>query len=384
VSRYGSGMIVASFNVENMFRRPKALNTATWADGRPILEKFSAAQLLLEKAAYSVADKTAIVRMLVDFGLAKTDEGPFVILRRSRGQLLSRPQGRVEVTASGRGDWIGWLELKREAVNEVATRNTSRVIGDVNADVLVVIEAEDRPALQLFNNDVFGPMQTEILGKKKAWIYRHTMLIDGNDDRGIDVGLFSKNGFEVDTLRSHVDDLDKKGDRIFSRDCAEYLIRTPGGNEILVLANHFKSKGYGTPKVSNAKRAAQAARTAAIYEERRAGGQKYVIVAGDLNDTPDSTPLKSLVRDTDLADVSTFSGFDNGGRTGTFGTGNDQIDYLLCSPALMKLVTAGGIFRTGVWHGPNVKNAWPMYDTLTKPEEGASDHAAIWANLNLD
>ena len=38
---------------------------------------------------------------------------------------------RCEVIANGRGDWIGWLELKREAVNEDATRNTARVVGDI-------------------------------------------------------------------------------------------------------------------------------------------------------------------------------------------------------------------------------------------------------------
>jgi Endonuclease/Exonuclease/phosphatase family len=226
-------------------------------------------------------------------------------------------------------------------------------------------------------------MQTKALGKK-AWTYAHTMLIDGNDDRGIDVGLYAKKGFDIDIMRSHVNDLDSKGNPIFSRDCAEFTIRTPAGNEILFLANHFKSKGYGKASDSDARRTKQAQRVADIYQERRAAGVVNVIVAGDLNDTPDSKPLKALVRDTDLVDVSTLDNFNNGGRTGTYGTGNDKIDYLLCSPALANTVQQGGIFRTGVWHGPNIKNPWPMYDTLTKPEHGASDHAAIWTELNLD
>jgi len=51
-------------------------------------------------------------------------------------------------------DWIGWIDLKREAVNEVATRNIAAVIRDVDPDILVVVEAEDRPALQRFNQEV--------------------------------------------------------------------------------------------------------------------------------------------------------------------------------------------------------------------------------------
>src|SRR5918994_5724223 len=156
-------VIVASFNVENMFRRPIAFNQSTWAQGKPILEAFSAFQLLLEQPTYSNADKTAILKHLKAFGLLKSDEGPMVILRRSRGQLVRRPRtGPVEVIASGRGDWTGWLELKREAVNELATRNTARVIGDIKPDVLCIVEAEDRPVLCRFNEDVFGFEQASV------------------------------------------------------------------------------------------------------------------------------------------------------------------------------------------------------------------------------
>ena len=52
---------------------------------------------------------------------------------------------------------------------------------------------------------------------------------------------------------------------MFSRDCAEYHFRTPGGNRVAVLVNHFKSKGYGGKVASDAIRLRQAARVAEIY-----------------------------------------------------------------------------------------------------------------------
>jgi hypothetical protein len=58
--------------------------------------------------------------------------------------------------ANGRFDWIGWVDLKREEVNEVATRNTARVINELDADVLGVIEAGSRPALVRFSNNVIS------------------------------------------------------------------------------------------------------------------------------------------------------------------------------------------------------------------------------------
>ena len=80
----------------------------------------------------------------------------------------------VEIVANGRGDWIGWIELAKEAVDETATRMTARVIRDIGAHVLGLVEVEDRPALLRFNRDLLGGL------------YRRVMLVDGNDDRGID------------------------------------------------------------------------------------------------------------------------------------------------------------------------------------------------------
>ena len=376
-------MRIASFNVENMFSRPRALNPRTRAANRPVLEAFARLQGLLEQPSYSAADKAAITALLVELGLGRGDESQWVVLRRSRGQLVRRHRdGTMRVVADGRGDWIGWLELRKEAVNETATRNSARVVADVGADVLAVIEAEDRPALVRFNRDVLplgGP------DGAPGWLYRHVMVIDGNDDRGIDVGLMTRESQPIARMRSHVDDRDGDGDDevIFSRDCPEYEVLLPGAGQLLVLVNHFKSKGYGAPRRTAAKHHRQAQRVAEIYAARRAEGIKALAVVGDLNDTPDSAALAPLLADSDLRDVSEHPAYHSDGRPGTYGTGADKIDYLLLSPALFAEVRAGGVNRSGVWHGPRVRNPWPMLDTLTAPEEAASDHAAIWADLDV-
>src|SRR4051794_906492 len=181
-----------------MFQRPKALNADSWAAGKPILEAYAALQSVLEQPAYSDSDRETIIQRLLELGLRDSDESQWAYLRRSRGQLLARHRDQsVEVIADGRGEWIGWLELKREAVNETATRNTARVIADLSADVLAVVEAEDRPALVRFNRDVL-PTATANGGAR--WSYGHVMLVDGNDDRGIDVGLLTKDGYALRSI----------------------------------------------------------------------------------------------------------------------------------------------------------------------------------------
>jgi endonuclease/exonuclease/phosphatase family metal-dependent hydrolase len=369
-------MRIASFNVENLFSRVRAMNLESWSEGKEILAEYSRLNTRLQKPTYTPTDKQAILTSIERLSLTRSDESAFVILRQNRGRLLQRPQsGPSEVVADGRGAWIGWLELKTEAVNELATTMTARVIQDVNADILAVVEAEDRIALQHFNEQLLKPLQAA---------YSGVMLIDGNDERGIDVGLLLKPGYSLDSMVSHVDDMEN-GRRVFSRDCPEFTVRTSGAASVLILVNHFKSKGYGSKAESDARRKAQAKRVREIYDLRRSQGVDLIAVVGDFNDTPDSDPLQPLLSEgSDLRDIFAHPQFQSDGRPGTYGNGtkSNKIDYLLLSPALFARVTSGGIWRKGVWGGTH-GTLFPHYDEMTKPVHAASDHAAVWADIDL-
>jgi endonuclease/exonuclease/phosphatase family metal-dependent hydrolase len=341
-----------------------------------VLELFEALNRTFQKLHYSTADKQRIRDGMAELGLEGDDSGPFVELRQNRGRLVSRPQaGGLTIVAGGRHDWIGWLELRKEAVNEIATRNTAQVFRDVDAHVVGVVEAEHRISLKRFNEDVLPAVGAEP--------YDQVMLIDGNDERGIDVGLLARSPITIGRMVSHVDDR-SGGSRIFSRDCPEYELVVPGGPTLLVLVNHFKSKGYGSSASSNARRRLQAERVAELYRARRAEGVDHVVVMGDLNDTPDSDPLRPLLVDTDLADVSTHAEFAGDGRPGTYanGTAGGKIDYILLSPALFDQVSGARPFRMGVWGGVH-GTLFPHYPEMTAAHHAASDHAALSVDLAI-
>lgn len=370
-------MRLAVYNVENLFDRAKAMNLESWDEGRPVLERFSALNTLLGQISYSDSDKKNMVDLMRDLGLEKSDTGPFVILRRNRGGLVKRPKaGGIEIVADGRADWVGSLELRDEPINEHAMRNTARVINDLGADILGVVEAESRPVLSAFNREILPAIGGDP--------FRHVMVIDGNDERGIDVGLMSRQGFPIGRMRSHVDDLLANGQPVFSRDCPEFEVATPGGVRVIVMVNHLKSKGYGGKATSDARRKAQSERIAEIYEGLIAGGDDHVAVIGDLNDTPDSDPLAPLIGSTSLKDVFEHDAFDDGGYPGTYGgcTAANKIDYMLLSPALFTKVRAGGVFRKGMWPGVRPKK-WDVYEELKRKEDSGSDHAALWVDLDL-
>ncbi len=370
-------MRIASYNVENLFTRARALNLDSWAEGKPILEMYAELNNLFEEATYTDVIKSRMLAILKALGIDKKNDSKYVILREGRGQFVTYSMlGGTKIKANGRADWVGWLELKTELINETATRNSAQVVRDVTPDVIGIVEVEDRKALMQFSN-VLMPA----VGAKG---FDQVMLIDGNDDRGIDVGIMARNGYQVGWLRSHVDDTDDRGGRIFSRDCPEYSIWTPSGAVVWVLVNHFKSKGYGSKDSSDARRWRQAEEVRRIYERLKTEGAQYVCVLGDLNDTPDSETMSPLLKSCDLKDIADHPSFMADGHTGTYQNGSerDKLDYILLSPALYARMQQGGYWRRGVW-GRNKKPLWEVYPEMTTSYHAASDHAAVWVDVDV-
>lgn len=385
-------MKIASFNVENLFDRAKAFNEEDNSKANRVIKAVAELNSLFEKDVYSDTDKERMLELVNELEFNRFNEGPLSFVRKIRGRIFRRPlSGNIEVAANGRGSWVGWVELKTAPVDEVAVMNTGRVIRDVDADILAVVEAENRVVLKKFSEFVFDRVKDEVAESIRP--YTQIMLIDGNDNRGIDVGLMTKEGFDIGLTRSHIHDLKPDGNPIFSRDCPEYAVTTPSGELIWVIPNHFKSKFGGNDAASIAKREAQATRVAEIYQRLRDDDHDNIVILGDLNDTPDSDPLQPLLSETELRDVSEHDLFDTGefkGREGTdergigtFGLGNDgdKIDYMLLSPALFQRVTAAGLFRMGAWPGSRPKR-WTVYPELKEKVHVASDHHVIWVEID--
>lgn len=370
---------VAALNVENLFDRPKAMSQPMSAQGNPILAAHARLNTLVGEEVYTDQIKAEILQHLATLGLERSDNAEFAVLRQIRGRLVKRPAAPkpVEVVAGGRPDWIGWVDLTKERVNELAMTHTARVIDDVGADVMAVVEAESRIALKHF-------IDAGVVTGDGAPLYPRAMVIDGNDDRGIDVGVMTGAEHRIVNIVSHVDDVDGEGRRIFGRDCPEYTVELDSGTRITLLVNHFKSKGYGRQSENDRRRRQQATRVADIYRDLRGAGQDNVVVLGDLNDTPNSAPLKPLLVDTDLRDITAHPGFVSDGRPSTYanGTASQKIDYVMLSPALFERVVGGAIFRKGVWGGKH-GTLFPHYETITAAVHAASDHAAIYADLDL-
>jgi endonuclease/exonuclease/phosphatase family metal-dependent hydrolase len=202
------------------------------------------------------------------------------------------------------------------------------------------------------------------------------MLIDGNDPRGIDLGILSR--FPIIEIRSHVDIAGESGFPLFSRDCPEYDILLPGGERIVIIPNHFKSKRNGNDEASKNRRRAQATKAHAICLQALER-TPLVLLGGDLNDNPQSGVINDVFND-GFKDVSIHENYPKD-RPGTFGTGtaNDKIDYLIMSPQLQTLLQDSGIERRGTYH----PRTWEPFDTVSSEIDQASDHQLIWGDFDL-
>lgn len=381
----------ASFNVENLFARPRAFNQETWAQGKPILDAFAEFNSLIALADYTPAGKARMIQLLLQLDVYRDDNGivrrkrvpdpQWAWLRANRGSFdVEHVATGIEIAANNRSDWVGWLELATETINETTVDMTSRVIQDIAADVLAVVEAENRPSLDRFNDELL-PIP-----------YGHVMLIDGNDTRGIDVGIMTTAQIEIISMQSNVDapDPGAAGEHLFSRDCAEYQCRLPSGAIVWVLLNHFKSQsGGGGPK-----RARQAQGVRDIVDGLIAAGESNVVVMGDLNEGPPALGQSAVnlapLFDPNgpLVDAYSLQTFNPGPRPGSFQSCGirNRLDYILLSHNLAGLVVGGGLERRGLWGTPtniNPPQDWDVYPDMTGPELAASDHAAIFVDINV-
>lgn len=361
---------IATFNLENLFTRPAAMQPAGAEQGRQAIEDHASANAIVANEVYSEQDKARLIELAEQYGWHETNppRNALVLFQKIRGRLFQRRRGQIEVVAGGRDDWVGWFELRRDDVKWRATYNTGRVIDARRPDILIAVEVENRPTLERFNE--------QVLKAQFDFQYPHFMAIDGNDQRGIDLGIFSR--FPIVEIRSHVDDLKPDGRRLFSRDCPEFDLVLPGGERLIVLANHFKSKRNGNDEASRNLREAQAERAHEIAVGAL-GRSALVLLGGDLNDTPDSTALAAVFAD-GFQDVMTHPSYPQD-RPGTYNTGlaNNKIDYLMLSPALQTRLRAAGIERRGSYH----PRLWESFDTVGDASEEASDHHLVWADLDF-
>lgn len=347
---------LATFNCENLYGRPTIFgeNKAT------SMELLDKARKLQNELTEEEFDHDKIKAL-------KDDLKGYVTINDIRGK---------HTKAKGVKEWFGWIEFKRQTPNEDAVLNTARVIHDVDADIMCAIEVENRISLKRFHNQLLWPKYLNPNNKPK---YEFIMLIDGNDNRGIDVSIMSR--FPISWIRSHINDKTMyfgNETNTFSRDCLEAQIILPSKETILLFVNHLKSLAYnrGRDRLGNVRRLGQTKRIAEMVNEHDLDNELLAII-GDFNAPADNESLKPLLEKDGLYNVNLELDSD---KRGTYRTGKKQLDYIVVSKALKDRLENVYIERRGVF---TTTDKWVPYDTVKSRKTEASDHAVVVADFKI-
>lgn len=207
---------------------------------------------------------------------------------------------------------------------DASRRLKARAILSLDADIIGLQEVENLDTLKQFNHRLL----------KDRFPYQ--ILIDGNDDRLIDVALLSR--FSFDYIRTHQFQRTKDNrDWLFSRDCLEVGIRVAPKRVLPVFVNHFKSM-YGGREATMKRRAEQSRGVVRLLKERfgKDPGQYAWAVLGDLNDYVPSDGLRPLLTQKWVVNVVDRIANRDDRWTHYYPGGGEynQLDYILLSRSL--------------------------------------------------
>lgn len=225
----------------------------------------------------------------------------------------------------------------------------AKSIRKINADVLAVVEVENRGILEAFVRTFLPDMGYE------------PVLVEGNDDRGINVGVLSR--LPVGRIISHrYLQFQEASGRLtrFRRDLLQVRIEPPGGVPFDVFVLHLKSKG-GVEQGGIEIRLAEARQVRRILDDllQREPHASFVL-CGDFNDTLESEPL-AVILGTGTTRLTHFVDDLPTDNRVTFNRKPylSMIDFILASPGMARRYVArsysilpGSPETTGSDHNP--------------------------------
>lgn len=369
-------MRIGTFNIQNLFHRDKTLLHKTL--GKSIKDWTDELDQLMRRLDKRPNDVDRIRELSFLLGFERNTTQNFGVLRRRNGELYLK-QGHVlhETKASAPTHWQGWMPIHTVPLSEKAVRHKAQMIADVNADILLIQEVEDRTSLQAFHNDCLQSLNMPA--------YNRIQVLEGLDSRGLAFGVLLKPGFHLEGIKSYGHYTDKHGENLFENDCQQYHILTPDDKQMTILCTQFS---VSDPK----KRKRQAKALAHIYDNLLCSGHEHIVICGTLYEPIFSDALRPLFRATDLADIARHSAFhvpvdsEKGAsyhRLGAYrkGVNLKQQDYLMYSNSLAGTIIGGGMDRRGIW--PSHRAKWSLFPTLNQRSDAASEHPLIWMDLEL-
>ncbi|MGB3776026.1 MAG: hypothetical protein WA951_12280, partial [Leeuwenhoekiella sp.] len=259
-------MKIASYNIQNLFHRNRSLVEKNFS--KNVSNWFSELDALMKLDNHCTSHRERIQELLFLVGFEKSHHTPYAVMRKRGGFLYfkSRPVHN-EFMANELNNWNGWTALKTQPINENATKNKARVIADVNADIMILQEVEDRYSWNDFNSQYLSAYDMEL--------YENAMLVSGRTDLGLENGIAVKRNYSIERLAIHAyRDMNEQPVEFY-----EYHLKSSTGQQIVIVLAQLQETTTDKD-FSDKIRKDQAQELANVYKNLTQQGFHEIIVTG--------------------------------------------------------------------------------------------------------
>lgn len=329
---------------------------------------------LMEKIKKGKRELQRIEELTLLLGFQRVDKQRYGILRNRGGQLYLR-EGIISQLekSTANSDWQGWMKINSKPVHHIAFQNKIRLMAELNSDLIILQEVEDKYAVLEFQKR--GEIDFISL------VYPHTHVVEGCDPRGLEQACLHTEQLKLNYILPlhyesenhiaqviHYDFWHKEIGRIAM--IAIYLYPSEDQKDLIEI----KRKNLMT-QIGNYYRK--------ILEE-----VENVAIVGGLNAPGYCYSLAPLLRETNLMDISTHPNFqiEPKGNSIKLRYPNSAVkevvgkkDFFLLSPNLSGKVKAAGLIWSGRYW-PD-KSTFRSYPSITNKNLQGSDHPALWIEL---
>lgn len=363
-------MRISFLNIQNLYFRDLSLEGES---PKPTLNWLSEMDGLMEKLQKGKKELHRIEELSLLLGFQRIAKQRYGILRNRAGQLYLKEGVINHLSKAGPAShWEGWLRINNQPVSYDARMQKIRLLAELNSDLIILQEVEDRYALELFLKEVMKEFP-----EVHFPIYH---VLEGKDIRGVEQAILCANELSVLHIAPVLSPR-KSGQALHYRLYHEQL------GKISVIAMYI-SCGMGERAVSEAERNHISGVVASYYKELVAKGEKNIAVVGTLRTPGYCYSLGPLLRQTDLKDISSHKMFSirSGKKSRELYYPDSAIkevvgkqDFFLLNPHFSERVKSAGLIWSGrFWNShANLKSN----PSIITREQQASDHPGLWIEV---
>jgi endonuclease/exonuclease/phosphatase family metal-dependent hydrolase len=324
------------------------------------------------------------------------------LLRRFNFYSYGRLKKEPPLELLGITDYEENMQLRKSlhvSLTDDSRQMTAQAIRETDADIVCMQEVDNKEVLDDFN---------DMYLKRAAGIhYGWRRVIEGNDRRGIDVGVMSIKRIDVTSHQHHTfdefelynDDLRdygiSPGDPIFRRDCLEVKYKVDDEKYLYLFVCHLKSMSGGRDKTKCVREAETKAVRRIIEDKFPNPDTEDWLILGDMNDY---THVKGVANNTHSLGEFSRGGFaqdlvgfmakeDRWTHYWSSENQQRQLDYIWASPAIIAKNTNPKpkvkIIRGGMPHRVPDLEKVVRFPRVGFDRPKASDHCPVVAEFKV-